>query len=165
MDAAEAGTPSSEPDAKQADEKQADGDFTDMLSELRVLLPGAQLLSAFLTTVPFTSGFSAIIRAEKYVFLATFILAVSSLVLLTAPAVQHRMLSPLVDRARFKQVASKQILVGAAALSLALVLVTQLVLSEVLGYAIGTASAGFIALLALAIWWVWPRIWRAYDRV
>ena len=60
-----------------------------MLGELRVLLPSAQLLSAFLITVPFNSGFANIVASEKTVFLATFTLSILSLVLLSAPAVQH----------------------------------------------------------------------------
>ena len=37
----------------QATADEDDGDLSDLLSELRVLLPSAQLLSAFLITVPF----------------------------------------------------------------------------------------------------------------
>src|SRR5687768_12522932 len=105
-----------------------DGDLTDMLGELRVLLPTAQLLSAFLTTVPFTSGFGAIVTSAKHVLLATFLLSIASLILLSAPAVQHRLVRPLINRAGFKRLATGQIVVGATTLALALVLVTQLVL-------------------------------------
>lgn len=109
-----------------------DGDLTDMLGELRVLLPTAQLLSAFLIAVPFAPGFRSIVQAEKNVFLATFMLSVAALVLFTAPAVQHRLMRPLRQRANFKARASRQMLVGAASLAIALVLATQFVLSEVL---------------------------------
>lgn len=50
-----------------------DGDLTEILNELRILLPGAQLLTAFLITLPFNSGFRQIVTAEKWVFMATFI--------------------------------------------------------------------------------------------
>ncbi|MFN3302121.1 MAG: DUF6328 family protein [Roseateles sp.] len=91
-----------------------DGDLSDMLGELRVLLPTAQLLSAFLIAVPFAPGFRTIVLAEKHVFLATFMLSVSSLVLFTAPAVQHRLIRPLRQRASFKARASRQMLVCGA---------------------------------------------------
>ena len=94
-----------------------DGDLTDMLGELRVLLPTAQLLSAFLIAVPFAPGFKSIVQAEKNVFLATFMLSVAALVLFTAPAVQHRLMRPLRRRADFKARASRQMLVGAALFS------------------------------------------------
>jgi hypothetical protein len=147
--------------ANPAEEPPDPGDLTDMLGEQRVLLPGAQLLSAFLITVPFNSGFVNIVHTEKQVFLATFLLAITSLVLLSAPAVQHRLLSPLAERARFKQVATRQIIAGSVALSLALILATQLVLSEVFGNPESFIAAGFVALLILLFWWLLPRLLRA----
>lgn len=141
-----------------------DGDLTDMLGELRVLLPTAQLLSAFLITVPFSPGFSTIVRAEKHVFLATFMLAVASLVLFTGPAVQHRLMRPLKQRARFKTMASRQMLLGATTLGVALVLATQLVLSEVLGHGVGNIAAAGIAALILAMWLLVPVAWKARNQ-
>lgn len=142
-----------------------DGDLNDMLGELRVLLPSAQLLSAFLITVPFNTGFANIVTSEKRVFLATFILAITSLVLLSSPAVQHRLIRPLRDRARFK-LATRQIVAGSMALSLALILATQLVLSEVFGHVVGIfLAAGFVATLILLLWWIMPKILKRSGRL
>lgn len=158
--------PSTAPsESAHAEPEQDDGDLTDMLGELRVLLPTAQLLSAFLTTVPFTSGFAAIVATEKRVFLVTFVLSLASLVLLSAPAVQHRLVRPLKDRSSYKRLATRQIIVGSSCLGMALVLVTQLVLSEVLGHLVGNIAAASIAVLILLVWWVLPRIWRASGRI
>lgn len=159
--------------ARNADERswpdpeheEDDGDLTDMLGELRVLLPSAQLLSAFLITVPFSSGFAAVVTAEKGVFLATFMLSVASLVMLSAPAVQHRLIRPLTDRARFKRLATRQIVMGSVALSVALILVTQLVLSAVLGHAAGNVAAATIAALIVLLWWALPKFMRAKGRL
>ena len=118
-------------------------------------------MSAFLITVPFNPGFANIVRSEKHVFLATFILSIVGLILLSAPAVQHRLLRPLLDRARFKRLASWQIIAGSASLSLALALGTELVLAEVFGHAIGLTAASCIGLLILALWWVLPKLWQA----
>jgi hypothetical protein len=101
-----------------------DGDFTDLLSETRILLPGAQMLSAFLIILPFNTGFSQIVHWEKQLFLATFLFSLASLVLLSAPAIQHRLMRPLKDRAHFKRVATREIVAGAFALAIALVLGT-----------------------------------------
>ena len=137
-----------------------DGDLTDMLGELRVLLPTAQLLSAFLIAVPFAPGFKSIVQAEKNVFLATFMLSVAALVLFTAPAVQHRLMRPLRRRADFKARASRQMLVGAALLAIALVLATQFVLSEVLGHTVGNVAAAVIGTLIDVMWLVVPLTWN-----
>jgi peptidoglycan biosynthesis protein MviN/MurJ (putative lipid II flippase) len=133
----------------------SDGDLTDMLGELRVLLPGSQLLSGFLIAVPFAPGFAGMVGSERYIFLASFLFALISLVFLSAPAIQHRLIRPLRDRERFKAVASRQILLGAATLAIALVLATQLVLSTVMGQTVGNAAAGFLGGLIVLVWcWV-----------
>ena len=93
---------------------------------------------------------------EKLLFLATFLFALASLVLLSAPAIQHRLLRPLRDRARFKRIATRQIVAGAFALAIALVLGTDLVMSEVFGATIGLIVAALMALLILAAWWLLP---------
>ena len=142
-----------------------DGDLTDLLGELRVLLPSSQLLSAFLITVPFMPGFNAITYTEKWVFLATFLLAVTSLVLLSATAVQHRLIRPLIDRPRFKTFASRQILAGAVTLAIALISGTQLVLSTIFGHFVGSLAAALIATLIFTLWWWLPRRWKATEKL
>ncbi len=69
-------------------------DMTELLQELRILLPGAQLLTSFLIILPFTQGFSTIVQSEKRVFIATFLCSLASLVLFSAPAAQHRIMRP-----------------------------------------------------------------------
>jgi hypothetical protein len=133
-----------------------DGDFSDMLSEMRILLPGAQMLSAFLIILPFNTDFANIVQSEKYVFLATFFFALSSLILLSAPAVQHRIMRPLQHRERFKTFASRQIVAGSIALGIALVLGTNLVISEVFGEAVGLLAAAVMGVLVVVTWWVVP---------
>lgn len=142
-------------------------DMTEMLNELRILLPGAQLLNGFLITLPFNSGFREIVEVEKWIFMATFFCSLSSLILFTAPAVQHRILRPLDNRPRFKNLASKQMLAGASFLSLASVLCAYLVTAEVVGHPLGGAVAALVTSLILTLWWVYPwwlRRQRKKDR-
>lgn len=103
-----------------ADEFGDDGDFTDMLGALRVLLPTSQLLTAFLITVPFNP--------------------------------------PLKDRPRFKPFASRQIVAGAFSLLLALIMGTQLVMSEAFGRVVGITCSVAIGLMIGVLWWVVPKV-------
>ena len=140
-----------------------EADMTEMLNELRILLPGAQLLTGFLIALPFNSGFQGIVRLEKWIFMATFLCSLSSLILFTAPAVQHRVLRPLDDRMRFKNVASRQMLAGAFFLSLSLVLCASLVIAEVVGHLVGLGVAGIFASLILVLWWLYPWSWKKRE--
>ena len=148
------------PDTQQSSSSYNIDDLSDMLVELRVLLPGAQLLSAFLITLPFMPTFVKIAGFEKWVFLATFICSMTSLVLLSAPAVQHRLMWPLEDRVAFKRFASFEMLAGAVLLSFALILGANLVVSEVFGLTAGLAVAAFVAALLGFVWWVLPLLMK-----
>lgn len=139
-----------------SDEGSGDGDLSDLLSELRILLPGAQMLTAFLIILPFNGGFAKIVQAEKVVFLATFFLSMTSLVLLSAPAIQHRIMRPLNDRERFKRVADRIMMAGAFTLALAFVLGTNLVISEVFGHLAGIVACSIMAVLIIVMWWIMP---------
>lgn len=139
------------------DSDEDSGDLSDLLSELRILLPGAQMLTAFLIILPFNGGFAKIVQAEKVVFLATFFLSMTSLVLLSAPAIQHRIMRPLNDRERFKRVADRIMMAGALTLALAFVLGTNLVISEVFGHIAGIVACTIMAVLIIVMWWVMPR--------
>jgi SNF family Na+-dependent transporter len=145
-------------------EDREDGDFSDMLSEMRILLPGAQMLSAFLVILPFNEGFGKIVHAEKLLFLATFFFSLTALVLLSAPAVQHRVMRPLKDRARFKRNATRQIVAGAFSLGIALTLGTDLVISEVFGATVGFVMAAIMAAILLCFWWLVPALMKRNDK-
>lgn len=153
----------SEPRDYDAEDRE-DGDFSDMLSEMRILLPGAQMLSAFLVILPFNEGFGKIVHAEKLLFLATFFFSLTALVLLSAPAVQHRVMRPLKDRARFKRNATRQIVAGAFSLGIALTLGTDLVISEVFGATVGFVMAAIMAAILLCFWWLVPALMKRNDK-
>ncbi|MEJ7839137.1 MAG: DUF6328 family protein [Thermomicrobiales bacterium] len=143
----------------EQESERGDGDLTDLLGELRVLLPGAQTLTAFLVILPFNGGFAEIREEEKVVYAITFICSVISLIIFTAPAAQHRMQRPLRDREEFKNLASRLIVIGLIPLSMAIVLSAQLVMSEVVvNRLISWSIAGALGLLIIALWWIMPRI-------
>ena len=149
-----------ERDQKEQQDASDSGDLSDLLSELRILLPGAQMLTAFLIILPFNGGFAKIVQTEKIVFLATFFLSMTSLVLLSAPAIQHRIMRPLNDRERFKRVADRIMMAGALSLAFAFTLGTNLVISEVFGHVAGIVACAIIAVLNMAMWWWMPMYLR-----
>ena len=138
------------------DSARGPDDLGDLLEEVRILQQGAQMLTAFLILLPFSAGFVKIGVIERRIYLATFLAAVLSLVFLSAPAAQHRLERPLVDRAQFKDAATRTVLVGLGCLSFALGLATLLVISEVLGALAGTLAALLVAGCLATLWWIIP---------
>ena len=140
------------------DHDPEDHDLGDLLQELRILLQGVQVLTAFLIVLPFSEGFVRIDQIEKWVYLATFVSSLTGLIFISAPAAQHRLQRPLRNhnRVRFKQFATRMILVGLAAFSIALVMAAQLVSNDVVGFRPSLVVAGLITVLIGIVWWVIP---------
>ena len=64
----------------------------ELLQELRVMLPGVQVLVAFLLTVPFSARFGDVTPVQQVVFFGTLLCTALSAGLLLAPSAHHRLL-------------------------------------------------------------------------
>ncbi len=138
-------------------------ELDELLQEQRILLQGSQVLTAFLIILPFQQGFTKIDQGEKGIYLITFICALVSLILFTAPAAQHRLERPLRDRARFKREATHTLIAGLAPLSLTLILVAKLIVGEVMDQRAGTGAAVGVALILGVLWWALPLARKAHG--
>jgi Family of unknown function (DUF6328) len=134
----------------------SDEDLTDLLSEIRLLLPGTLLLVAFLIALPFNSGYTRVSQFDNAVYVAMFLCAILSLLLFAAPAAQHRLMSPLTDRAAFKRLVNRQVIIGLVPFSAALTLAAYLVISDVVSALAGAIVAGIVALAIATLWWAIP---------
>jgi hypothetical protein len=150
------------PDDKN-DPSQSDGDLSDMLQELRILLQGAQVMTAFLTILPFNETFANIVDREKWVFVATYACSLTGLILFSTPAAAHRIERPLRDREKFKRFGTRMMIAGIVFLSATLVLGTQLVISQVLDERSGYIAAGMVAVLVLVLWWIVPLLRKPHS--
>ena len=135
----------------------------EMLQEMRVLQQGAHLLTAFLVILPFTEPFARIQPTDRWVYLATFLTSLASLVFLSAPAAVHRLERPLKDKEAFTAFATRLIVMGVVFQSLAWVLTAEFVVSNVLGQMIGWVAAAATAALILVLWWLVPFVRRRRD--
>ena len=67
-------------------------ELAELLQELRVMLPGVQVLFAFLLTVPFSARFGDVTSLQQAVFFGTLLCTALSAGLLLAPSAHHRLL-------------------------------------------------------------------------
>src|SRR3954462_9312877 len=72
--------------------QRLDRNLVELVSELRVLQTGVQVLFAFLLTVPFTTRFIHIDLFSRSVYTFTLLCAAVACALLMAPAACHRLL-------------------------------------------------------------------------
>src|SRR3954447_8199858 len=75
----------------ETEKERLDRNMSELLQELRVVLPGVQVLFAFLLTVPFQQGFQKATDFQKDVYLVTLLLTALSSALLMAPSAYPRL--------------------------------------------------------------------------
>jgi len=78
-------------DTRKEEERKRDRQMIELLNELRVALPGVQILFAFLLTVPFTQRFPQLTGFQRDVFYITLVAATLSAACLIAPSAAHRL--------------------------------------------------------------------------
>jgi predicted membrane channel-forming protein YqfA (hemolysin III family) len=148
----------------ESEQKRRDRELIELLNELRVILPGVQVLFAFLLTVPFTNRFEEITDSQREIFFATFLLTAIATGLLIAPSAYHRMRWRQHDKERMLQTSNHLALAGlaflAAALSGAVYLVTDLVFEAAAVVSLVTAAA---VLFYFWFWYGLPFLRRIQD--
>src|SRR5919205_2808823 len=111
------------------EQQKQDRQMIELLNELRVALPGVQILFGFLLTAPFAQGFRRINGFEKALFYATLLCTAVSTICLIAPSATHRLRFHQRDRAYVIETAHKYTIAGlvflAIAIILALVMITD----------------------------------------
>jgi len=140
--------------------ERLDRELGELLQELRVILPGVQVLLAFLLTAPFQQRFAAIPGSMRNAFFAAIVCATLATAFLIAPSAHHRMRWRAGDKERLVRIGNQMAIVGtvflAAAIVLALYVVTDVLFTTNL--AVLTAIAGLV--LFAGLWYVVPMVGR-----
>lgn len=134
--------------------------LNELLQELRVMQTGAQILTGFLLTIPFTGRFSEIDRAEKWVYLGVLSMSVVATALIVAPVAFHRTLFRRGEREWIVEAAHSAARNGLVALALTMVGVVWLVFDVVIGAPVSHVMAGLTLGLFALLWGVIPIIRR-----
>jgi hypothetical protein len=133
-------------------DERLDRELIELLNELRVALPGVQVLFAFLLTVPFSQRFGELTAFQRDAYFATFLCAAFAPVFLIAPTAYHRLRFRDFDKERLITTATRLSITGTVFLALAIT-GTVFVITDVL-FNIPAASLVAGALLG-ALAWFW----------
>ena len=147
--------------AEESHEQRINRELIELLNELRVALPGVQVLFAFLLAVPFANGWQRVTTVQKDAYMVALLAALAGSVFLIAPSAWHRILFRGRDKEQLLKISNVFAIIGALfiaiGMSASVFLVTD-VLYDDLTASIVTALAG---LLFAAVWFGWPLVRRA----
>ena|SRR5437868_12513529 len=124
----------------------------ELLNELRVGLPGVQVLFAFLLTVPFTQRYTRLDGIQRDIYFLAVVSTAMATAFLIAPSSYHRLRWRQHDKVRMLETGNRLAIAGLAFLALAIsavvYVITSVVYTRGVGAAVAAAMAGFVT-------WLW----------
>lgn len=143
--------------------ERLDRELIELLNELRVALPGVQVLFAFLLTVPFSSRFESLDDLQRNTFLVTFLLTTVATALLMTPAAFHRLRFRQDDKEALLQLSNRFAIAGIAILAVAIASVVFMVGELMVSTGAALILAICVLLMFVGFWFVLP-LSRKFDR-
>ena len=136
--------------------ERLDRNLQELLSELRIVVTGVQVLFAFLLVVPFNAGFAHIGPFQRGVYFGTLLLAALAAMCLLAPAAHHRILFRHDDKQHVVFVSNRLMLTGLGALALAMCGSLLLVATKLFGVEGGVITIACAATSFVLVWFAMP---------
>jgi hypothetical protein len=136
----------------QADRDELRHRYYGLLQELRVLLPGVQILVAFLLTAPFAARFTELDQIEKDLYGVALAAGILAIVAFAAPIAMHRVGA---RRSRVERLiwGIRMLRVGLGLMALSMTSATLVVAALVFGDTVAVV-AGAVLVVAIVLTWV-----------
>jgi len=138
------------------EKEKADRQLIELLNELRVALPGAQVLLAFLLTAPFQARFRRTPGFERAVLFAGVLLTGAGVVLLMAPSVYHRVRWNSGGKGDVVRMGHRLFLLGTASLALGMFSAVFVVADFLFGLSAAVVGVVILLVLVSVTWYVLP---------
>jgi predicted neutral ceramidase superfamily lipid hydrolase len=145
----------------ESDKERVDRELIELLNELRVALPGIQVLFAFLLTVPFSQRFGQVTPTQRTTFFFAFSMTAISSILLIAPTLIHRLEFRAGDKEQILQVSNRLTIVGTLFLAAAITSVVFLISDVLYNGALPVIATVVIGALIAAVWYALPLLRQA----
>lgn len=140
--------------------------YRELLEEFRTIIPGVQVLFAFLLTAPFAARFSELDATGRNGFMVALIATAVSALLFLTPTSYHRV-APRSPRARRIKLSVRMAIAGLVSLAVGITAAVFVVTRFVYGAATATTIAGLVGGAAVVLWFLFPfarRILGTDDR-
>ena len=143
-------------DDRSREERKRDRQMIELLNELRVALPGVQILFAFLLTVPFTQRFPELTAFQRDTFYVTLLAATISAACLIAPSAAHRLRFHQQEREWLIESANVLMIAGLVFLAIAIGSAFLLITDVLFDGARVWIYSAFVWLILAGLWFVRP---------
>ena len=148
----------------ESNKARIDRELIELLNELRVTLPGVQVLFAFLLVLPFQQRWTIVSDLEKVAYFTSFASTAIASILLIAPSPYHRLRFRDQDKFDLLRFGNRMLLGATIFLAIAITNAAFLITSIVTDTVAAGLVAAVAALLIVTFWYVIPIRERNNDR-
>jgi hypothetical protein len=141
---------------QESEKERLDRNLQELLGELRVALPGVQVLFAFLLVVPFQQRFADITSFQQTTYFVTLLLATAASACLIAPTAHHRIEFRADHKKQIVFGATRLAIAGLTLLALAMTGAVLLITDFIYSSTTATITTTAVALLFAALWYAIP---------
>jgi drug/metabolite transporter (DMT)-like permease len=140
----------------QKSPEDLDRELIELLNELRVALPGVQVLFAFLLAVPFTQRFAQVTDTQKDAFMVALLCTLAGTIFLIAPTTYHRIRFRDRDKEALLKIGNVFAIVGTVFLAVGMTAAVYLVTDLLFKGTVTAVVTGLTAGLFAVVWFVLP---------
>jgi hypothetical protein len=144
----------------ETESERYDRNLTELMGELRVALPGVQVLFAFLLVAPFNNRFGHTTPFERRLYFATLLLTLLASILLIAPTMLHRLQFRQGRKLGIVETGNRLTIAGLSVLAMAMTSAVALVTHYLFGQTTAIVTAIGAATAFLLVWYVLPLLRR-----
>lgn len=148
-DGQDAGVRGQQPD--ESPKERVDRELSELLEEIRVILPGVEILFGFLIILPFEFS-DELTGLERLLYLGAFLSVSAGLALLVSPTLMHRLRFREMDKERWLYRSNRLTIAASIFVAVGIGLTVYLVVETILG---GVLSAVIAAANAAWLGWFW----------
>lgn len=141
---------------RETELERYDRNLNELMGELRVALPGVQVLFAFLLVAPFNQRFGTVSQFERRLYLATLLCTLLASILLIAPTIVHRLQFRQGEKAYVVQTANRLTIAGLSVFAVAMTSAVFLVTHFLFGPATAIITTAIVAIAFALIWFAVP---------
>jgi hypothetical protein len=139
---------------EESESERLNRELDQLLGELRVAMPGVQVLFAFLLTVPFQQRFAQATDFQRDVYFVTLLASAGASALFVAPTAYHRLMFRERDKPRLVSISTKLALAGLGCLALAMNAAVLLVTDVIFSRTTAVVTVIATSTLFVALWFV-----------
>jgi Ca2+/Na+ antiporter len=148
------------PERDETEAERVDRNLSELINEIRVALPGIQVLFAFLLILPFNTRFADLTEGQKNLYFAVLVCTALSATLLIAPTMHHRLQFRKNRKARVLFYSHRLSIAGLSLLAVAMSGAVFLVGDFVFGTTAAAIGTSIPALAIAVTWYVLPALGR-----